>query len=89
MVGIIIRVIGGLLISVVGALLVIKTERIIEMAGTSAWAEAKFGTSGGTRFMWKMIGLITVFIGFVIATDMFHAFLMGTIGRLLIPKQPF
>jgi len=84
MMGIIFRVFGGLIIAIAGSLLVIKTEKIIEQVGTNSWAEVKFGTWGGTRFMWKMLGLLTVFIGFVIMTNMTEGFLMGTVGRLFI-----
>ena len=87
--GTIMRVILGLIISVVGALLVIKTERIIEQVGKNSWAEAKFGTYGGTRFMWKMIGLLAVFIGFVVMTNMTEGFIQGTLGKLITPPGGF
>ncbi|MBN1585362.1 hypothetical protein JW899_03280 [Candidatus Uhrbacteria bacterium] len=88
MLGMVFRIIGGTVIATVGSLLVIKTERIIEQVGTNSWAESKFGSYGGTRFMWKMIGLFAVFIGFVVMTNMTEGFLMATVGKLLIPKQP-
>ena len=82
------RILGGAAIAAIGVLLVIKTEKIIEQVGTNAWAEMKFGSYGGTRFIWKMVGLCVIFVGFVVITNMTEGFLMGTVGRLLIPKQP-
>lgn len=64
--------------------LILKTEWIIENFGTSAWAEEKFGGSGGGRMLYKLIGLALIFIGFMLITDLFNAFLMATVGKLFI-----
>lgn len=74
----------GVMIVVVGVLLVLKTEWFLENFGTIAWAEENLGTSGGSRLMYKFIGLIGVFIGFLLITNMFGGFVMGTIGKLFI-----
>lgn len=74
----------GILIVGMGLLLVLKTEWFIQNLGTNAWAEDKFGTSGGTRTMYKLIGIIFIFIGFLVLTNMYQGFLMGTVGRIFI-----
>ena len=69
---------------VIGIVLIIKTEWFIQNFGTSAWAEEKFGYSGGTRLMYKLIGIAFIFIGFLAVTNMISGFLFGTIGKIFI-----
>jgi len=77
-------VIIGVLMAVVGILIVVKTEWIVQNFGTNAWAEAKFGFSGGSRIFYKLIGLGIIFIGFIIMTDMWEGFLTGTVGKIFV-----
>ncbi len=65
-----------------GVAMIIKTEWLIQNFGTSAWAEEKLGTSGGSRIFYKLIGLVIVLIGFLLVTNLFEGFLLGTIGRI-------
>ena len=77
-------IIIGVLMVVIGILIVIKTEWIVQNFGTNAWAEAKFGFSGGSRIFYKLIGLGIIFIGFIIMTGMWEGFLMGTVGKIFV-----
>ncbi len=72
----------GALIVAAGAVLIIKTEWFYQNFGSSAWAEEHFGGAGGTRLMYKLIGLVLIFIGFLAITNMWQGFLLGTIGRI-------
>ncbi|HLD60708.1 MAG TPA: hypothetical protein VJA27_01065 [Patescibacteria group bacterium] len=74
----------GILFLLVGIGMIIKTEWLIENFGTNAWAEAKLGTSGGGRLLYKLIGLALIFVGFLLITNLFQGFLFGTIGKLFI-----
>ena len=74
----------GVVIVLLGVALVIKTEWFVVNFGTIAWAEENLGTSGGSRLMYKLLGLIAIFIGFLLVTNMFQGFLMGTIGKIFI-----
>ncbi len=74
----------GVMIVLVGVLLILKTEWFLENFGTIAWAEENLGTSGGSRLMYKFIGIFGIFIGFLLITNMFGGFVMGTIGKLFI-----
>jgi len=76
------KVIGGIFITGIGFLLVWKAEWIIVNFGHNAWAEAKLGSSGGTRLMYKFIGLIIMFFGMLMVTGLSEEFLMGTVGKL-------
>jgi hypothetical protein len=58
----------GLLIMVVGFLIVFKTETVFRWFGEIPFAEAKFGT-GGSRFFYKLIGVLVTFIGIFVATN--------------------
>lgn len=64
--------------------LVIKSEWFLQNFGTNAWAEDKLGTSGGTRLMYKLLGIISIFLGFLAITNMIQGFLLGTVGKLLV-----
>lgn len=79
------RIIIGLILVAVGFVLVWKTRKFIEFFGPIAWADAKLG-GGGTSLMYKTIGIILIFIGFVVATNMWNALLEATLGSLF-PKQ--
>ena len=68
----------------IGILLVLKSDWFLYNFGTIPWAEEHLGTSGGSRLMYKFIGIIAIFIGFLLVTNMFNDFLMGTVGKLFI-----
>ncbi len=76
------RIIGGLIISAIGFLIIWKTNWIIENFGHSSWAEAKLGSSGGTRLLYKFIGLLILFFGLLMITNLHQSFLMGTLEKL-------
>ena len=76
----------GVISALLGLGMILKTEWLIENFGTSNWAEAKMGTSGGSRMLYKLIGLALIFIGFLLITGLFEGFLLGTIGRVLTRK---
>lgn len=78
------RYVIGILFVVAGVFFVLKTEWFIENFGTNAWAEEKLGTSGGTRLMYKLLGIVFIFLGFLAITNMVEGFIMGTVGKLLI-----
>ncbi len=71
----------GLVIAAAGIALVLKTQAIINLLGPMDWAEAKLG-SGGTKLLYKLFGVLVVFVGFMIATNLWDAFLQATLGSL-------
>lgn len=76
----------GILFVLAGVLLVFKAEWFYQNFGTNAWAEEHLGTSGGTRLMYKLIGIAFIFIGFMTITNLTSQFLTATIGRLFISQ---
>ncbi len=74
----------GLILIAVGAGIIVKTEWVLENFGINTWAENKFGTSGGSRFFYKLLGIVVIVVGFMVITDLFQGFLFATIGKLFI-----
>jgi len=58
----------GLLVMVAGFYMVQKTEVLMSWFGEVPFAEAKFGP-GGSRFFYKLLGVLVSFIGIFIATN--------------------
>ena len=80
------RYVIGIIFVLAGILLVFKAEWFYQNFGTNAWAEDKLGTSGGTRLMYKLIGIALIFIGFLTITNLMNQLLTATIGRLLVSQ---
>ncbi|MFH1620831.1 MAG: hypothetical protein ABIB04_01975 [Patescibacteria group bacterium] len=76
----------GILLVIIGFLIVWKSRKFIDFFGTISWAEAKLG-GGGTNLMYKVVGIITIFVGFMWATGLWNAFLNATLGGILFPTQ--
>ena len=74
----------GILFVVVGVFFVAKTEWLMENFGRIAWAEEKLDVEGGSRLAYKLLGLVFIFIGFLLITGMWEGFLMGTLGKIFI-----
>jgi hypothetical protein len=69
--GIILRVLIGLLIASVGFWFVWKTRLAVSWFGVNDWAEMKFG-AGGSFFFYKLLGVIICFIGIFIAVGIMN-----------------
>ncbi len=68
----------------IGVGMVIKTEWLIQNMGTNEWAETKMGTFGGSRMMYKLIGIVLVFLGFTILFNLQDGLLNATFGKLIV-----
>ena len=74
----------GIALVLLGVACVLKTEWFVQNFGLNSWAEEKFGMSGGTRLMYKVLGIIFIFFGFLAITNMIEGFLVGTVGKIFI-----
>lgn len=72
----------GLAIAAAGAFMVIRTSIVIDFFGAVEWAEAKLG-GGGTNLFYKCVGLFVVFIGFLVATNLWEKFLFGAFSSFM------
>ena len=82
------RILIGFIVAAAGFVLVWKSEWFHQNFGTIDWAEAKFGSMGGSRFLYKMIGLLAIFIGFLAITNLHQQFFIATLGWLFGVKKP-
>jgi len=71
------KIIIGLLIVVAGALMTIKSAWCLKNFGRLNWAEDKFPSEGGTRFFYKILGIIIVFLGLFVMTGIWNDILNG------------
>jgi hypothetical protein len=78
----------GLIITIIGFLMVIKTESLLKSFGRIAFFERYLGVEGGSRLGYKLIGLLTIFIGTLIMTGMISGFLSWVLSPLLRYSQP-
>lgn len=72
----------ALLAILFGTLIIIKTEWIVENFGSSGWAEEHMGTSGGTRMLYKLVGLAIIVLALMGATGLLGRVIIGVFGRL-------
>jgi hypothetical protein len=72
----------GIAAIAVGIFIVLKTEWIIENFGTSEWAEQHMGMSGGTRLLYKLIGVIMIILSMMGMTGLLGEVIIGTFGKL-------
>ena len=80
--GFILRVIVGLGIVAVGVYIVIKTRSFEGFFGVVPWAENHLGP-GGTMLFYKLLGIVIILVGFIVATNLWNAFLQATLGSIV------
>ena len=85
--GLILRLVVGLGMAGVGTYFVLRTRAFLEFFGPVAWAEAKLG-GGGSYLFYKLLGIVFILIGFIVATNMWNAFLQATLGSLFPQSTP-
>ncbi|MCX6745960.1 MAG: hypothetical protein NTX00_02975 [Candidatus Parcubacteria bacterium] len=76
----------GLILLISGPFLVIKSGWFLENFGSIQWAEDKLSTEGGTRFLYKIIGLAFMFFGLTMIFDLFGGIVIWIFSPLL-PKK--
>lgn len=76
-------IIAGFIILAIGALIVIKSEMMLNAFGRIQLFEHYLGAEGGSRLGYKVVGLTVIFIGILIMTNMIGGFLEWTLSPLL------
>ncbi len=82
------RIFLGFIIAAVGFVLVWKSEWFNQNFGSISWAEEKMGSMGGSRLLYKLIGILAIFIGFLAITNLHEQFFVATLGWLFGVKKP-
>jgi hypothetical protein len=82
------NIIIGFIIFVVGALLVIKSEAMLNAFGRIEFFEHYLGSEGGSRLGYKLVGILAVFIGILFMTNMIGGFLEWILSPILRYNRP-
>jgi hypothetical protein len=83
------KFIFGIIIAALGFLLVWKSEWLLNNFGRIAFAEKHLRYSGGTRLMYKLIGILVIIFGLLYATDLSNkliASLVDAVFKTSIPQ---
>lgn len=72
----------GILAMALGVVMVIKTEWFIQNLGSNAWAEQHLGSEGGSRLMYKLIGIGFFVVALLGMTGLLGNIILGVFGGL-------
>ncbi len=67
---------------VLGGLMVIKTEWFLSTFGPISWAEQHLGTEGGSRLMYKLLGLLFIILAILGVTGALGNIILSFFGPL-------
>ncbi|RJR30774.1 hypothetical protein C4569_03805 [Candidatus Parcubacteria bacterium] len=81
------RIIIGFVIVAISGLIVVRSEWIYQNVGAIPWAEAHLHAEGGSRMMYKLIGVVGIIIGFMLITNMLGSILLWILSPLLGVKK--
>lgn len=73
----------GLIILIIGTFIVIKSEVMLNAFGRIEFFERQLGVEGGSRLGYKLLGLLAIFIGMLIMTNMIGGFLEWVLAPIL------
>jgi len=65
----------GTIVIAIGFLIVWKADWMMDNFGRIGWAEEKLGTSGGTRLLYKLIGITAIVFAFLSMSGITEAIL--------------
>ncbi len=80
------RILGGLLGAALGFVMVWKSNFFAETFGSfSSWADTHLG---GMRMVYKLLGVLVIFISFLVITNLHFIFFRAVFGSLFgIPDE--
>ncbi len=78
------RIIWGLLIIGLGLAVTLKSEALLKGFGSIQYFEEKFRSAGGSRFGYKLMGIIAIAIGTLVLTNL-HTIVLTKFAQLLTP----
>ena len=73
----------GIIIVGIGFLIVWKADWMMENFGRISWAEAKLGTEGGTRFLYKLIGIAIIIGSFLYMSGALASIMRAIFGTTI------
>jgi hypothetical protein len=75
----VLQILIGVAIAAIGTFFVIKTPIILDFFGGVEWAERHLG---GSRLFYKLLGIVFILLGLIVATDMWNSLLNSTLGSI-------
>lgn len=72
----------GSIVIVLGFLLVWKADYLVNNWGRVEWAETHLSTEGGTRVLYKIIGIVVIIGAFLAMTGLLQDIFRSTLGPL-------
>jgi hypothetical protein len=72
----------GTLAIALGVAMIIKTEFFVQNFGSIAWAEQHLGSDGGSRLLYKLIGIAIIFIALLGMTNWLGPLILKGVGGL-------
>lgn len=80
------RIIISIIGLVIGAIFVIKSEWFLQNFGKNDWAERHLGSEGGSRLMYKLIGLAIILVSLLLMTNLLGAIVLSVLEPIF-PKS--
>lgn len=74
----------GALALAFGIFMVIKSEAFLRVCGRIDWAEEHFSNSGGSRLMYKLMGIIVIIFALLAVTGQFGDVAGGALKKLFV-----
>lgn len=72
----------GVILLIVGALIVIKSETILEAFGRIEFFERYLSTSGGSRLGYKLLGILVAILGMMAISGLLGGFVSWVVSPL-------
>jgi hypothetical protein len=82
------RIILGLIMLGAGIFMVIKSESMLRSFGSIEFFDRHLGMEGGSRLGYKLIGMMVIFIGMLVITNMIGDFMGWILSPLMMAGQP-
>jgi hypothetical protein len=80
------RIFWGLVAMALGAVIIIKTEWLLNNIGRMDFFESKLSTMGGSRFGYKLLGLIVILVGIAMVTNLVEGFAEWLASFFIAPE---
>lgn len=82
------NIVFGIIAMIIGIAFVAKTEGLLNTFGRIEFFERYLGGDGGSRLGYKLIGLLLIFIGILLITNLFGGFMSWVVSPLTQYGQP-
>jgi hypothetical protein len=71
------KILIGIILIVIGALIIIYSNKMLEIFGRIPFFEQHLGTEGGSRLGYQIIGFLGVIVGLLVMTGSFEGLILA------------